>query len=51
MSKSFPIPWLQVPFDFRVNWVYDDELGWLEFCWLPSGYFGLTPGSTPVTLP
>jgi len=27
--------WELLPFDFRLNWVYTLEYGWLEFCWLP----------------
>jgi hypothetical protein len=38
------IEWLSLNFDFHLNWVFDCDYGWLEFCWLPTdSYAGDLP--------
>lgn len=37
--KPVDIPWEIIPFDFRIDWVYDPEYGWLEFCWLSASFW------------
>jgi hypothetical protein len=37
---SFPsCIWLLLNYDFRLNWVFDPDYGWLEFCWFSEGSF------------